>query len=71
MVRPEGRREAGFEGSNPSGSGRRLGKRIREGSFRHLRSPTNRMGGSISTEPRLILHTMLLTRDWFRHFSAE
>lgn len=26
VVRPEGRREAGFEGSNPSGSGRQLGE---------------------------------------------
>lgn len=26
MVRSEGRREAGFEGSNPSGSGRQLGE---------------------------------------------
>lgn len=65
VVRPEGKREPGKVQSQCwlwEGVGRR-------GRFRHLRNPTNRMGGSIFTEPWLILNTTLLTRDWCRHFS--
>lgn len=56
VVRPEGRREAG-KVQIPVDLGGGWEKRIREESFRYLRSPTNRMSGSISTEPCLILHT--------------
>lgn len=69
VVRPEGRREAG-KVQIPVDLGGGWEKRIREGNFRHLRNPTNRMSGSVSTAV-FDLHTALLTHDWFRHFSAE
>lgn len=52
VVRPEGRREAG-KVQIPVDLGGGWEKRIREGSFGHLRSPANRTV-SISTEPCLI-----------------
>lgn len=71
VVRPEGRRELEKVHIPVLALGGGWEKRTHEGRFRLLRNPTNRMGGSIFTEPRLILNTTRLTRDWCRHFSLD
>lgn len=71
VVRPEGRREPEKVQIPVLALGGGWEKRTREGRFRLLRNPTNGMGGTIFTEPCLILNTTLLTRDWGRHFSLD
>lgn len=71
VVRPEGRREPEKVQIPVLALGGGWEKRPREGRFRLLRNPTNGKGGSIFTEPCLILNTTLLTHDWGRHFALD